>query len=120
VQPLLRRERFQQLAQVTAAGGEGDPIRPLLAKAIGQGLLRRAVAPDGTYTLRVQRQTLVDRENIDSPERSLSDPYAPGRNSTAYEGAIILSGDEAYFSEIAPAQQRAGLREEGTANGDQP
>ena len=95
-------------------------MRPLLAKTIGGGLLRRAGAPDGTYSMRVERQTLLSREDVDSPQTALSKPYNPSRNETAYEGAIILDGPSVYFSEIAPESQRAGLREDAAAGDDQP
>jgi hypothetical protein len=113
LQPGMRRERFQQLAQRASAGGEGDPVRPVLSKAIGGALLKRANAPDGTYRFRVQRQMMLAREDVDSPQATMSDPYYTGRFATAYEGAIILSGPDVYFSEMAPEAQRAGLRDDG-------
>lgn len=123
MQPGIRRERFQQLAQRAAAGAEGDPVRPLLSKTIGGAMLRHADAPDGTYRFRVQRQRVVAREDVNSPDASRSDPYDASRFATAYEGAIILDGSGVYFTEIAPEEQRAGLRMDGeddAATGGQP
>jgi hypothetical protein len=120
MQPGIRRERFQQLAQQTAIGGEGDPVRPLLSKTIGGALLKRVGAVDGTYQLRVERQTVLSREDVDSPQIAQSNPYDPSRFATAYEGAIILDGSSVYFSEIAPESQRAGLRDQAAAGDGRP
>jgi hypothetical protein len=87
---------------------------------IGEALLRRSNAPNGTFRFRVQRQTLLPRQEVDSPQSAVRNPYDPSRFVTAYEGAIILDGPNVYFSEIAPQEQRAGLREDATAGDGQP
>jgi hypothetical protein len=111
--PGIRRERFQQLAYFAAPSEFGDPaVKTLLPKAVGVGLLRSDGAPPGTYRFRIQRQMPVFRENARSPQKSLSDPYADERYETAFEGAILLGDRQGEFLEIAPEQQRAGLRED--------
>lgn len=109
--PGIRRERFQQLAFFAAPEQDGDPaVKTLLPKAIAAALLRQTDAPDGTYRFRIRRQMLVAREQAQSSQRSFSDPYAETRYDTAYEGAVIVTGSQLDFLEIAPEGQRAGLR----------
>lgn len=114
--PGIRRERFQQLAFFAAPMQDGDPaVKTLLPKAVAASILRSAGAPQGTYRFRIRRQMLVAREQAVSPDQSLSDPFAEERFETAFEGAVILGESEVDFLEIAPEEQRAGLRDEEQA-----
>jgi hypothetical protein len=108
IAPGIRRERYQQLALLTAVD---QLARPRLSAAIGGGLLRHAHAPEGTYRFRIRRQMLVAREDTDLTDPSRSGAYAEERMATAYEGAILFDDPQAEFIEIAPEQERAGLRE---------
>jgi hypothetical protein len=111
--PGIRRERLQQLAFFAAPGQLGDPeVKTLLPKSVAVGLLRSAAAPHGTYRLRIRRQMPVAREHAHSPQRSLSDPYADERFETAFEAAILWGESEVHLLEIAPEEQRAGLRDD--------